>query len=447
MQLLCEKNCVILEPVQTAGNLGMPEKSEVNSMKNDGFRRYLYIGLTALLVIVLAVCFSFAVNRPDMIRNMVGVISKILMPILYGLAMAYLMNPAFKKIKCWLYDHTASIVKNDRVRHFWSAAIATFCSILILCVVVTGLISLMIPELIKSIGNIIETFPQTAMNLRSWLANLFADDPELRRQVLNVFYSVYNYIQNFFQTSIIPNLYSIATMLSSQIISFLVIFENMVIGLIIMAYLLNIKDRLLTQAKMIIYGLLPQKAANKVLEECRYANSMFSGFIIGKVIDSIIIGCICFVILSLLKMPFPLLISVVIGCTNIIPFFGPFIGAIPSAVLILLVSPTKCIYFIIFILILQIFDGYILGPRILGGSTGVSSFWVLFSILLFGGMFGIVGMIIAVPTFAVLYRLLKELVFYQLGRKGLSVNYDDYMDLNSIDGDEKTYHSKDNSGK
>ncbi len=395
-------------------------------MKNEGFRKYIYIGLTALLVIILAVCFSFAVNRPDMIRHLFSIISGILMPIIYGLAVANLMNPAFKKIKYFQYDHTASIVKNDRVRHFWAAAIATFCSILILCVVVVGLISLMIPELIRSIGNIIETFPQTAMNFRSWLASLFVDDPELRRQVLNVFYSIYNTAQSFIQNSIIPNLYSIASMLSTQVINLLVVFENLIIGLIIMAYFLNIKDKLLTQAKMIIYGLLPQRGANKVLEECHYANATFSGFIIGKVIDSIIIGFICFIVLTLIKMPFPLLISVVIGCTNIIPFFGPFIGAIPSAVLILLVSPVKCLYFIIFILILQMFDGYILGPRILGGSTGVSSFWVLFSILLFGGLFGVVGMIIAVPTFSVIYRLVKELVLYLLQKKGLSVRYEDY---------------------
>ncbi len=408
-------------------------------MKNDNFRRYLYIGLTAIIVIIVAVCFSFAVNRPDMIRNFFGVISGILMPIIYGLIMAYLMNPVFKKIKYGLYDHTASIVKNDRARHFWAAAIATFCSILLLCVIVIGLISLMIPELIRSIGNIIETFPQTAMNFRSWLANLFSDDPELRSQVMNVFYSVYNFVQNFIQSSIIPNLYSIASMLSTQVINLLVVFENVIIGLIIMAYFLNIKDKLLTQAKMIIYGLLPLRGANKVLEECHYANSTFSGFITGKIIDSIIIGCITFAVLTLIKMPFPLLISVVIGCTNMIPFFGPFIGAIPSAVLILLVSPIKCVYFIIFILILQIFDGYILGPRILGGSTGVSSFWVLFSILLFGGLFGVVGMIIAVPTFAVIYRLVRELVFYLLQKKGLSIRSGDYKDLRSIEGEDKTY--------
>ncbi len=408
-------------------------------MKNNNIRKYLYMGITALLVIVLAVCFALAINRPDIVRNMADVLAGILMPIIYGLVMAYLMNPAFKAIKRWLNKYTRSIIKNDHIRGFFSAAVATALSVILLCVAVTGLISLMIPELIKSVGNIIETFPTTAMNFRSWLSELFENDPQMRSQVLNVYYSIYNYVQNFIQTSIVPNLYSIATMLSSQVISLFVVIWNLVIGLIVMAYFLNIKDRLLTQARMILYGVFSQNAANKILEECRYANSMFSGFIIGKIIDSIIIGFISFIVLSIINMPFALLISVVIGCTNIIPFFGPFIGAIPCAVLLLLVSPVKCIYFIIFILILQIFDGYILGPRILGVSTGISSFWVLFSILLFGGLFGLVGMIIAVPTFAVFYRLVSEYVCYRLQQKGLSVNFDDYMDLHSIEGEDKTY--------
>ncbi len=166
---------------------------------------------------------------------------------------------------------------------------------------------------------------------------------------------------------------------------------------------------------------------------------MFGGFIIGKLVDSLIIGILCFVLLSFMNMPFSLLVSVVIGCTNVIPFFGPFIGAIPMSFLILLVSPVKCLYFIVFIFLLQIFDGYILGPRILGGSTGVSSFWVLFSILFFGGLFGFVGMIIAVPTFAVIYKLFTELVVHYLHKKGLSCDINDYEGLSYIDGADKSY--------
>ena len=175
------------------------------------------------------------------------------------------------------------------------------------------------------------------------------------------------------------------------------------------------------------------KWANNVIEELRFVNQMFGGFIIGKLVDSLIIGIICFIGTSLMKMPFTLLISVIIGVTNIIPFFGPFIGAIPTGFLVLLVSPVKCIYFLIFILLLQQFDGNILGPKILGDSTGLSSFWVLFSILLFGGLFGFVGMIIAVPAFAVIYDLIARAVHFSLKNKKLSMATEDYKDLDHID--------------
>ena len=193
---------------------------------------------------------------------------------------------------------------------------------------------------------------------------------------------------------------------------------------------------------MIIYGAFPLKIANKVIEECRFVHHVFGGFIIGKLLDSLIIGILCFILLTIMKMPYVLLVSVIVGVTNISPFFGPFIGAIPSAFLILLVSPRQCLYFIGLILLLQQFDGNILGPKILGDSTGVSSFWVLFSILLFGGLFGFVGMIIGVPTFAVFYRLTTELVTYLLGKKELSADISSYERLDYIDNEKKTYIRK-----
>ena len=190
------------------------------------------------------------------------------------------------------------------------------------------------------------------------------------------------------------------------------------------------------------YGVFPLKIANKVIEEGRYVHQVFGGFIIGKLLDSLIIGLICFVLLGFANMPYVLLVSVIVGVTNVIPFFGPFIGAIPSAFLILLSDPMKCLYFLIFVLLLQQFDGNILGPKILGDSTGLSSFWVLFSILLFGGLMGFVGMIIGVPTFAVMYRLVTEFTTWRLGKKALSGNLNEYDRLNYIDETEQTYIKK-----
>ena len=218
-----------------------------------------------------------------------------------------------------------------------------------------------------------------------------------------------------------------------------IILKDALIGIIVMVYLLNIKQTFEAQGKKIIYGVFPLAIANKVIGEIRFIHHVFGGFIIGKIVDSINIGIHCFIGVSLMNMPYPLLISVIVGVTNVIPFFGPFIGAIPTGFLVLLVDPIKCIYFLLFILLLQQFDGNILGPKILGDSTGLQSFWVLFSILLFGGLFGFVGMIIGVPTFAVFYRMVKEGVESSLKKKDLSSYTDDYRGLNYIDEEKKTF--------
>ena len=220
---------------------------------------------------------------------------------------------------------------------------------------------------------------------------------------------------------------------SSGVMNVITLTKNMLIGLIVMIYLLNIKESLSAQGKKFIYSVLPLKAANIVVAEFQFIKKAFSGFIIGKLIDSLIIGILCFILMHLFKLPYELLISVIIGVTNVIPFFGPFIGAAPCAILVFLISPKQCLYFIGLILVLQQFDGNILGPKILGNSTGVSSFGVLFSILLFGGLCGFVGMIIAVPLMAVIIHIYNQIQEYLLSKKSLSIKEEDYVNLKRID--------------
>ena len=207
---------------------------------------------------------------------------------------------------------------------------------------------------------------------------------------------------------------------------------NLLIGLIISVYLLVSKESFAGQSKKIIYAIWEEETANKLISNIRFVNATFGGFINGKLVDSLIIGLICFIGMTLLQLPYPLLISVIVGITNIIPFFGPYLGAIPSIVLILMVNPKQALYFAIFVLILQQFDGNFLGPKILGNKTGLSSFWVIFSITLFGGYWGILGMAIGVPVFAVIYAGIKALVNQQLVKRGFSTNTKDYMFLSEI---------------
>ncbi|MDE7017678.1 MAG: AI-2E family transporter, partial [Lachnospiraceae bacterium] len=210
---------------------------------------------------------------------------------------------------------------------------------------------------------------------------------------------------------IIPGISGFLGGISVQVIGVFNGFKNLFLGFLISAYLLASRKLFAAQAKLILHGVFNDKWARILEEEVRYIDKMFNGFFMGKIIDSAIIGALCFIGTTLLGFDSAAFISVVIGVTNIIPFFGPLIGAVPCALLLLLENPMHCLYFIIFIIVLQQLDGNVIGPKILGNATGVSSFWVLFSILLFGGLWGIIGMVIGVPLFAVIYDVIRKLVY------------------------------------
>ena len=227
--------------------------------------------------------------------------------------------------------------------------------------------------------------------------------------------------------TILPNLTGVVAGVSGMLVGFLVLVKDLIIAVIVSVYLLARKDIFAAQSKKIVYSLFRTDIADLLVEETRNAYKIMSGFINGKLLDSLIIGIICLICCNIFKFPYPALIAVIIGVTNIIPFFGPFIGAIPCGLLIFLVNPLQAVYFAIFILALQQFDGNILGPKILGDSTGLASFWVLFSILLFGGLFGFAGMVLGVPVFAMIYSVVSRTVAYGLRSRNLPVETEDYM--------------------
>ena len=411
-------------------------------MKNEKYRRYLYWGVTAFVVLALLVAFIFVVIKWGRVAGALKTLQNILAPVIYGAVLAYLLTPVYNWIYRGVMRTAQKLLPEESARKKLAGAAGTVASLVLLVVVVVGLISMLIPQLISSIKGIIEALPTSIQNLELWLEGIFADNPDMEAMVMQYYGKAMTYIQNWLSNEAVPNLYSILSGVSSGVFSALNLLMDILIGVIVMVYLLNMKDRLVTQVKMMIYGAFPLKAANKVIEEFRYIHSVFGGFIIGKLLDSLIIGIMCFVLLNFMNMPYVLLVSVIVGVTNVVPFFGPFIGAVPSAFLILLASPMKCLYFIIFIFLLQQFDGNILGPKILGDSTGISSFGVLFSILLFGGVFGFVGMIIGVPTFAVFSKLVMELVEYLLEKKKLSPDIEAYNRLDYIDEENNRYIRK-----
>ena len=332
--------------------------------------------------------------------------------------------------------------KNEGFGAFLGKTVGTVVSLAFLIAVIVSLSSMIIPQLYSSIVGIINMMPVYFQNVYDWLTDFFVNNPPVEQAILNIYEQSAQYFQSWMETDLMSNLSNFQNFqniekilggVSSGVMNVITLTKNMLIGLIVMIYLLNIKESLSAQGKKFIYSVLPLKSANIVVAEFQFIKKAFSGFIIGKLIDSLIIGILCFVLMYLFKLPYELLISVIIGVTNVIPFFGPFIGAIPCAILVFLISPKQCLYFIGLILVLQQFDGNILGPKILGNSTGVSSFGVLFSILLFGGLYGFVGMIIAVPLMAVIIHIYNQIQDHFLAKKNLSSKEEDYVNLDRID--------------
>ena len=410
-------------------------------MKDHKYGKYIVWGVTAFLVIVACILVTLMLLRWQAVRGVIDMINEILAPITYGVILAYLMSPVYNRLYGWTGALLEKAVKKPERRASFSKALATVGSLLFLAAVVIGLISMIIPTVVESIMGIVNSIPSYVQKISSWIQTIFANNPEVETAVMNAYQHGVDRLLEWTKSTAnwMPNLETALSSVYSGVMGIVNVTKNSLIGVIVMIYLLNIKDTLTAQAKKLAYGLFSLRFANELVEKCRFVHKVFGGFILGKLIDSLIIGILTFIIMSLLKMPYTMLISVIIGVTNIIPFFGPFIGAIPSAVLLLLVSPKQCLIFLILILLIQQFDGNILGPKILGDSTGLSSFWVLFSILFFGGIMGPVGMIIGVPTFAVISRLLAEAVEKRLKKKLLSVNTDDYRGLKHIDEDRKTF--------
>ena len=415
-------------------------------MKNRDLKTYIYWGVTAVCVIAVCIVLNYVVRERQAFMGILRMVAGILAPITYGAVLAYLTAPVYNGAREFCERTLRPSTKSEKKLKRAGKVYGTITSLLLVCVVIFGLLRLLLPQIWESISGLNAALPTYIENLYMWIRKLLEDNPEFESMVLSNLTYVLTEFQDwgrgFFTRMDAEWVGTFISSLSSGVMTAVTQVMNALIGLIVMVYLLNIKELLAGQGKKIIYSLFPEKIANDIVSEIRFVHKVFGGFIIGKLVDSLIIGILCFLCLSFMDMPYYLLISVIVGVTNVIPFFGPFIGAIPSAFLVLLVSPMKCLYFLIFILLLQQFDGNILGPKILGDSTGLPSFWVLFSILLFGGLFGFVGMIIGVPTCAVIFDLISKAVRKSLKAKNLSEETEDYLRLDHVDEESGKFISR-----
>lgn len=377
-------------------------------MKDDEMKKYLKIGITGAAILASGILCAFVLFKMRVIIELLKGITGILKPFLYGAVIAYLLAPLCNKIEEKLFQ---TFPKANRKAKRFICFIAIVISLCVALAIVWMVIMLIIPQVWESVMKIIEMVPQKLTLVNNWVEHMLENQPELQAYFEEFSNQAESHINSLLNVDTIQKVQSIINSLSVQVFSVLGVLKNISLGFLISAYLLGSRKLFGAQAGLILHGVFSDKWARIIEEEIRYTDKMFNGFLVGKIIDSAIIGLLCFAGLSFMGFEAPAFIGVIIGITNIIPFFGPFIGAIPCGLLLLLENPMHCLYFIIFIFVLQQLDGNVIGPKILGNTTGVSSFWVLFSILLFGGMWGVVGMIIGVPLFAVIYDIIRKLVY------------------------------------
>lgn len=371
-------------------------------------KKYLKIGITGAAILASGILCAFVLFKMRVIIELLKGITGILKPFLYGAVIAYLLAPLCNKIEEKLFQ---TFPKANRKAKRFICFIAIVISLCVALAIVWMVIMLIIPQVWDSVMKIIDMVPQKITILNNWIEYMLENQPELQAYFEEFANQAESHINSLLNVDTIQKVQSIINSLSVQVFGVLGVLKNISLGFLISAYLLGSRKLFGAQAGLILHGIFPDKWAEIIEEEIRYTDKMFNGFLVGKIIDSAIIGLLCFAGLSFMGFEAPAFIGVIIGITNIIPFFGPFIGAIPCGLLLLLENPMHCLYFIIFIFVLQQLDGNVIGPKILGNTTGVSSFWVLFSILLFGGMWGVVGMVIGVPLFAVIYDIIRKLVY------------------------------------
>lgn len=360
--------------------------------------------ITRFLILAFTILFFFFLYRFKDLCNVVRRVLSILGPFIYGGVMAYLL-----RIPCNFFEKYLKKILPER-RQKAATGFAILISMFMVLMILYLLIRLVAPQLVISISSIRDMLPEAVNNASQWIQKKLEKDPVMENYIQTAMDVGYQKFLEWSQSDLLPLLQNMAGGFANTITSVIGVFMNLLIGVVVCIYTLGARKKFARQGKAVLYSICKPKWADSIMDEVKFADKMFVGFFGGKILDSAIIGIICYICCLIFKFPNAMLISVIIGVTNIIPYFGPWIGAVPAALLILIAEPGKCIWFVVFIAVLQTFDGNILGPKLLGDSTGLSSFWVLFAITVFSGLLGFSGFLIGVPLFAVIYDLIRKLV-------------------------------------
>lgn len=404
-------------------------------MKNKWNKNIIQLGVMLALAGCACILFAEVIKQWKSIFGFFGKFMSAMTPIIIGIVLAFLVNPIMIYVRRGLSFLVCKLKKQaDYDLVYKKVKVpALIITVILFLGILVGFLWLVIPRVYESLTDLVNNAEDYINSAEAWIKKVFAQNKLVEDKLSQALNYVENNIFTIVTDKIMPNLDTIVKTLSSGVVVGIKAIMNFFIGMIVMIYLLMSKDVLLAQCKKVIYCLFSKKTGNKIMEGCSYANVVFGGFINGKILDSFIIGIICFIFTSAVHMRYAVLISVVVGVTNVIPFFGPFIGAVPGALLALMDDPIMFIVFIIWIIILQQFDGNILGPLILGDATGISGVWVLLAILVGGDLFGVAGMVLGVPVFACLYAFFAVQLRDKLRAKSLSSGTADYIKLKKFD--------------
>lgn len=369
----------------------------------------------------ILLCHYLLYNTEN-IASFFSTVNGILMPFYIGIIAAYLLCPIYNGMFRYVYGANDGRFQTNMKRYKFARLGATIVSMVALVCIIGGFFMLVIPELVESIIGLVKDVPNMVETTYGWIDKILAENPELSSYVHNLVDENLDNAIKWAQDYAMVGAETLISGISLGIIGTFGLAIDLFVALVICVYVLNSKEIFQAQIKKAIIALFSEKKAKEIFEFGNICNNTFGGFINGKIIDSIIIGIICFVGMSILNMPLAVLISVIVGITNIIPFFGPFIGAIPSGILLLFIDPIAALKFGVWILVLQQLDGNIIGPKILGKATKLASFWVMFAILVGGGLFGFVGMVLGVPTMAIIYIYVARMINGKLKKKDMTTN-------------------------
>ena len=430
---------VIENPEEIAETEDSEESAEVKrsgmiAKRTKGWRKEdIHRGIILTISLCLVVVFMSLMDKIPTVFSWIGAFVKALTPLIIGCAFAFLLNPIIKYLKKPLIKLTRKWKKKESDADKLANTLAVILTVILFVGMIIVLLAIILPQLKDSLFTLYEKLPSYFDSAKNWLNGLFKNSPDVQETISKYMDNFQSVLGKLINDSLLPNMDSIISWITSGLLGVIGVILDIIIGLIISIYILIDKEHLKAKSKKIIYSLTRKEYGNKVLDALEYVNRVFGGFVNGKIIDSIVIGVLTGIFCGLVGMPYAMLVSVIIGVTNIIPFFGPFIGAIPSALLILVESPQMALIFIIFIIVLQQLDANIVQPMVLGDQTGLSGLGVLLAIIVGSNLFGVVGMILAVPLTAIIFTVLTILLKNRLKKRGMTDQTEYYINLKGFD--------------